>query len=95
VNDQSSANLKAVRTNTLGRSPASIPTTLQELRDRAGVRAAAPAGQPDNPKNLYAIANLYEKFRKIDQAEETYKKVAEQTDRHYRRCWPTRRRRRR
>ena len=33
---------------------------------------------PNDPKNLYAMANLYEKFDKVDEAEETYKQVAEQ-----------------
>jgi tetratricopeptide (TPR) repeat protein len=33
---------------------------------------------PNDPKNLYALANLYEKFNKIPQAEEMYKKVADQ-----------------
>ena len=32
---------------------------------------------PNDPKNLYALANLYEKFNKIPEAEEMYKKVAE------------------
>jgi len=32
---------------------------------------------PTDPKNLYALANLYEKFNKIPEAEEMYKKVSE------------------
>jgi tetratricopeptide (TPR) repeat protein len=32
---------------------------------------------PTDAKNLFAMANLYEKFEKIDKAEETYKKVTE------------------
>jgi tetratricopeptide (TPR) repeat protein len=32
---------------------------------------------PQDPKNLYAKANLMEKFNKIDEAEATYKQVAE------------------
>jgi tetratricopeptide (TPR) repeat protein len=30
---------------------------------------------PDDPKNLFAIANLYEKFGRVTEAEETYKRV--------------------
>jgi tetratricopeptide (TPR) repeat protein len=32
---------------------------------------------PDDTKNLYAIANLYEKFGKVDDAEKTYKRITE------------------
>ena len=32
---------------------------------------------PNDPKNLYALANLYEKFNKIPEAEEIYKKVSD------------------
>src|SRR6266545_5010044 len=35
------------------------------------------AHHPNDAKNLYAIANLYEKFGKIQEAEDTYKKVSE------------------
>jgi tetratricopeptide (TPR) repeat protein len=37
---------------------------------------------PNDAKNLYALANLYEKFNQVDQAEETYRKVSDlnQTD---------------
>lgn len=35
------------------------------------------AENPNDAKNLYALANLYEKFDQVDQAEETYRKVAE------------------
>jgi tetratricopeptide (TPR) repeat protein len=32
---------------------------------------------PDDAKNLYALANLYEKFNQIDKAEETYRRVSD------------------
>jgi tetratricopeptide (TPR) repeat protein len=32
---------------------------------------------PNDPKNLYALANLMEKFNKVDEAETTYKRVTE------------------
>jgi tetratricopeptide (TPR) repeat protein len=32
---------------------------------------------PNDPKNLYAMANLYEKFGKVSEAETTYKQVAD------------------
>jgi tetratricopeptide (TPR) repeat protein len=85
VNEQGNANLKAVRTNTLGAltgiysdDPFKDFDTAQRYADQLL------KDNPDDPKNLYAMANLYEKFGKIDKAEETYKKVADQTERHYR-----------
>jgi tetratricopeptide (TPR) repeat protein len=32
---------------------------------------------PDDSKNLYALANLYEKFNRIDDAEELYRKIVD------------------
>src|SRR5262249_15841981 len=32
---------------------------------------------PNDARNLYAMANLYEKFEKVDDAEATYKKITE------------------
>jgi tetratricopeptide (TPR) repeat protein len=32
---------------------------------------------PNDAKNLYALANLYEKFDQVDKAEETYRKVSD------------------
>jgi len=32
---------------------------------------------PDDSKNLYALANLYEKFNRIDEAEELYRKIVD------------------
>jgi tetratricopeptide (TPR) repeat protein len=85
VNDHSSANLKAVRTNTLGALTGIYSDDPFKNFDTAqGYAQQLLQDNPDDPKNLYAIANLYEKFGKIDLAEETYKKVADQTDAHYR-----------
>lgn len=41
---------------------------------------------PDDPKYNFALANLYEKFDKVDKAEETYKKVAEQNPKDAKAC---------
>ena len=35
------------------------------------------AENPNDAKNLYAMANLYEKFEKVDEAERMYKQIAE------------------
>jgi tetratricopeptide (TPR) repeat protein len=84
VNDQSTANLKAVRTNTLGALTGIYSDDpFKNFETAQGYAQQLLQDNPDDPKNLYAIANLYEKFGKIDQAEETYKKVAQQTEQHY------------
>jgi tetratricopeptide (TPR) repeat protein len=41
---------------------------------------------PNDPKNLYALANLYEKFDKFAEAEALYKKVAEQNPKDAKAC---------
>jgi tetratricopeptide (TPR) repeat protein len=41
---------------------------------------------PNDPKNLYALANLYEKFNKIPEAEKLYKQVAEQNAKDPKAC---------
>jgi len=41
---------------------------------------------PDDPKYNFALANLYEKFDKVDKAEETYKRVAEQNPKDAKAC---------
>jgi tetratricopeptide (TPR) repeat protein len=41
---------------------------------------------PNDPKNLYALANLYENFNKIPESEEIYKKVAEQNAKDPKAC---------
>lgn len=41
---------------------------------------------PNDPKNLYALANLYEKFNKIPEAEEMYKKVAQANPKDAKAC---------
>jgi tetratricopeptide (TPR) repeat protein len=85
VNDQSSANLKAVRTNTLGALTGIYSDDpFKSFETAQGYAQQLLQDNPDDAKNLYAIANLYEKFGKIAEAEETYKKVSDQTDRHYR-----------
>jgi tetratricopeptide (TPR) repeat protein len=44
------------------------------------------ADNPNDSKNLYALANLYEKFNKIPEAEGIYKKVAEQNAKDAKAC---------
>ena len=69
---------KKVKTNTLG---ALIAIHSEEpFKDFNTAQQYAQQLVQENPndsKNLYALANLYEKFDQVPQAEETYKKVSE------------------
>lgn len=85
LNPGTSDNLKSVKTNTLGALTGIYSDDPYKNFDTAqGFAQRLLQDSPDDPKNLYAIANLYEKFGKIDLAEQTYKKVSEQTERRYR-----------
>jgi tetratricopeptide (TPR) repeat protein len=78
VNRNNSPNLQKVRLNALGALTAiySEPP-LQDFQKALGYAQELVKDHPEDSKNLYAIANLYEKFGKIQEAEDTYKKVAE------------------
>ena len=78
ANKGETPNQKRVRTNTL----AALTGIFSEPPKTDFTQAFEYANQllqeaPDDTKNLYAMANLYEKFGKIDDAEATYKKVSE------------------
>jgi tetratricopeptide (TPR) repeat protein len=78
LNKADTDNLKKVRTNTLGALTGiySEPP-LQNYETALAYAQELVKDNPNDTKNLYAIANLYEKFGKIQEAEETYKRVAE------------------
>jgi tetratricopeptide (TPR) repeat protein len=78
VNKANTEQLRKVKTNTL----AALTSIYSDEPYRNFEEANRYAEQlvqdnPNDPKNLYARANLYEKFNKIDEAERTYKQVAE------------------
>jgi tetratricopeptide (TPR) repeat protein len=78
VNDGSTENLKKVRANTLAALTGIYAEDPYKNFDEALSYAKQLVQEnPNDPKNLFAMANLYEKFEKIDQAEETYKRVVE------------------
>ena len=87
VNKADTANLKQLRLNTLGALTAIYsdpPLTNYE-------KALAFAEQlvkdnPDDTKNLYAMANLYEKFGRVPEAEQTYVRVTEQNPNDAKAC---------
>jgi tetratricopeptide (TPR) repeat protein len=78
VNRNNTPNLKTVRLNALGALTAiySEPP-LQDYEKALAYAQELIKDNPDDSKNLYAIANLYERFGKIQEAEDTYKRVAE------------------
>jgi tetratricopeptide (TPR) repeat protein len=79
VNKGNSPNLKQLRINTLGALTAiySDPP-LQDYQKALGYAEQLVKDNPDDTKNLYAMANLYEKFGRVDEAQATYEKVVEQ-----------------
>jgi len=78
TNDGGSEPLKRVKANALGALTA-IHTEEPFKNFEVAQRYASELVQenPNDSKNLYAMANLYEKFGEIGQAEATYRKVAE------------------
>jgi tetratricopeptide (TPR) repeat protein len=78
VNRADNDRLKKVKTNTL----AALTSIYSDEPYRNYEEANRYADQlvqenPNDAKNLYAKANLYEKFNKVAEAEKTYKQVAE------------------
>jgi tetratricopeptide (TPR) repeat protein len=78
MNKADNDRLKKVKTNTLAALTAIYSDDPYRNYEEA-TRYAEQLVQenPNDAKNLYAKANLYEKFNKIDEAEATYKHVAE------------------
>jgi len=78
LNDGHNANLKTVKRNTLAALTSIYAEepyrNFEEAKKYADLLVA---DNPNDARNLYAMANLYEKFGKVMEAEETYKKVAE------------------
>lgn len=79
TNNQSTENLKKVKFNALGALTGIYSEEPFKNYDAAqGYAQQLIQDNPDDPKNLYALANLYEKFEKYPEAEATYKKVFDQ-----------------
>jgi tetratricopeptide (TPR) repeat protein len=78
VNKGQTENLKKVRVITLGALTGiySEPP-YQDFEKALSYAQQLTQDNPDDTKNLYAIANLYERFGKVDDAEKTYKRITE------------------
>lgn len=78
VNKGANENQKKVKLNTLAALTAIYSDEPKRDYDTAYKYAEQlVAENPTEPKNLYAMANLYEKFEKVDDAERMYKQIAE------------------
>ncbi len=78
VNKGDTENLKKVKVISLGAltSIYSEPP-YQDFEKALSYAQQLTQDNPDDTKNLYAIANLYEKFGKVDDAEKTYRRITE------------------
>ena len=78
ANNGATENLKKVKFNTLAALTGIYSDAPYKDFDQALSYAEQLVKEnPTDPKNLFAMANLYEKFDKVDKAEETYKKAVE------------------
>jgi tetratricopeptide (TPR) repeat protein len=87
VNQASSPNLKQLRLNTLGALTAiySDPP-LTNYEKALSYAEQLVKDNPDDAKNLYAMANLYEKFGRVAEAEQTYLRVTQQNSNDAKAC---------
>ncbi len=78
VNRDNTDKLRKVKINTLGALTAIYSDDpYKEFATAENYARQLVADNPNDAKNLYAMANLYEKFGKIQEAEDLYKKIAE------------------
>lgn len=87
LNKADTPNLQQVRLNTLGALTAiySEPP-LSNYEKALGYAEQLVKDNPNDVKNLYAMANLYEKFSRVAEAEQTYLKVTEQNPKDAKAC---------
>jgi tetratricopeptide (TPR) repeat protein len=87
ANQGGSPNLKKVRINTLGALTGIYSEPPYQEFDKAlGYAQQLLQDNPNDTRNLYAIANLYEKFGKVQDAEDTYQKVVQLNPKDVKAC---------
>jgi tetratricopeptide (TPR) repeat protein len=87
VNKADSPNVKQLRINTLGALTAMYSDPpLTNYEKALGFAEQLVKDNPDDAKNLYAMANLYEKFGRVAEAEQTYVRVSEQNPNDAKAC---------
>jgi tetratricopeptide (TPR) repeat protein len=78
VNTGDTENAKKVRINTLGAlTGIYAEPPYQDFTKALDYAQQLVKDNPDDSKNLYALANLYEKFGKVDEAEKSYRRITE------------------
>lgn len=78
LNDGTTPNRVTVKANTLAALTAIYSDDPLKNYDEAKSYAEQLVRHnPNDAKNLYAMANLYEKFGKVDEAEQTYNRIVE------------------
>jgi tetratricopeptide (TPR) repeat protein len=87
VNRANTPNLQQLRLNTLGALTAiySEPP-LSNYEKALSYAEQLVKDNPNDTKNLYAMANLYEKFNRVAEAQQTYEKVVEQNPKDAKAC---------
>jgi tetratricopeptide (TPR) repeat protein len=87
VNKADSPTVKQLRLNTLGALTAMYSDPpLTNYEKALGFAEQLVKDNPDDAKNLYAMANLYEKFGRVAEAEQTYVRVTEQNPNDAKAC---------
>jgi tetratricopeptide (TPR) repeat protein len=87
VNKADTPNLQLIRLNTLGALTAMYSDPpLSNYEKALGYAEALVKDNPNDTKNLYAMANLYEKFNRVAEAEQTYERVVQQNPKDNKAC---------
>jgi tetratricopeptide (TPR) repeat protein len=87
ANKAGSPALQQIRLNTLGALTAIYAEPpMQDFEKALGFAEQLVRDNPNDTKNLYAMANLYEKFNRIAEAQQTYEKVVEQNPQDTKAC---------
>lgn len=87
VNTGASESLKQLRRNTLGALTGIYSEDPYKSFDEAyGYAKRLVDDNPTDPRNLFAMANLYEKFQKVDDAEQMYRKAVEANPQDVKAC---------
>jgi tetratricopeptide (TPR) repeat protein len=87
TNRANSPELKQLRMSTLGAlTTIYSEPPLQNYEKALGYAEQIVRDNPNDTKNLYAMAGLYEKFNRIDEAQQTYVKVTEQNPKDIKAC---------
>lgn len=78
LNNGSTPNLVTVKANTLAALTAIYSDDpLKNYDEAKNYAEQLVQHNPNDSKNLYAMANLYEKFGKVDEADQTYNRIVE------------------